>query len=112
VIESSSFVIVLTTFPVDGDAESFARTLVDEQLVACVNVLAPMQSLYRWQGTVEEANERQLVMKTSAASVEALKTRIARLHPYDVPEILVIAVTGGGEAYLRWIAESTPHRRG
>jgi periplasmic divalent cation tolerance protein len=101
------FVIVLTTMPADGDVEALARTLVNERLVACVNVLPPMQSIYRWQGAVEEAAERQLIMKTAADRVEQLKSRLAELHPYDVPEILVLPVSDGGAAYLAWITGST-----
>lgn len=103
----TSYVIVLTTFPVDGDAESLARTIVDERLAACVNLLPPMQSIYRWQGAVEQASERQLVMKTTVRCVDGLKKRIAALHPYDVPEILVLPVGGGAESYLNWIDENT-----
>lgn len=103
----SSIVIVLTTMAADGDAEQLARTLIEERLVACVNVLPPMQSVYRWQGRVEQASERQLIMKTTGARVEALKTRLVELHPYDVPEILVLPISDGGGSYLRWIDENT-----
>jgi periplasmic divalent cation tolerance protein len=99
-------VIVLTTFPADGDIAAFARTLVDERLAACVNVLPPMESTYRWQGAVEQASERQIVIKTTAARLADLNKRIATLHPYDVPELLVLQVAGGGDAYLQWVRES------
>lgn len=101
------FVVVLTTMPADADVEAFARTLVEERLAACVNVLPPMHSTYRWQGAVEQATERQLIMKTAAERVDALKARIAELHPYEVPEILVLPVSDGGAAYLKWLSEST-----
>jgi periplasmic divalent cation tolerance protein len=106
-MEASSFVIVLTTLAADHDAEAFARTLVDERLAACVNILPPMRSIYRWQGAVEHAAECQLVMKTTAGCVEELKTRIAALHPYEMPEILVLSVGGGAERYLDWVQENT-----
>jgi periplasmic divalent cation tolerance protein len=99
-------VIVLTTLPADAEVSSFARMLVDERLAACVNVLAPLQSVYRWEGKVEEASERQLVIKTTAARVEELKARFSTLHPYEVPEMLVLPVAGGGQRYLDWVAES------
>ena len=99
-------VLVLTTLGADADAAALARTLVEERLAACVNVLPPMRSIYRWQGAVEQAAEHQLVIKTTAARVEALKARLADLHPYDLPELLVIAVADGGDRYLRWIADS------
>jgi periplasmic divalent cation tolerance protein len=106
VIQTASFAIVLTTLPADGDVESFARVLVDERLAACVNILPAMQSIYRWEGKVEQASERQLIIKTAAAQVEDLKARIAALHPYDVPEMLVLPVSGGSEGYLQWIRDS------
>jgi periplasmic divalent cation tolerance protein len=106
VIDASAFVIVLTTFPADGDVAAFARALVDERLAACVNVLPPMESTYRWQGAVERASERQVIMKTTAARLADLNTRIAALHPYDVPELLVLPLAGGGDRYLKWVRES------
>ncbi len=103
-------VIVLVTYPTDRDPLPLARMLVDEQLVACVNVLPPMQSVYRWKGKVEQAAEHQLVMKTTRERVEALKARLVDLHPYDVPEVLVLPVIDGGEPYLKWLTESVRQR--
>ena len=103
----SEFVIVLTTFPADGDAEALARTLVTERLAACVNVLPPMVSIYRWKAAVEAASERQLVIKTTAARVAALQDRLTALHSYEVPEFLVLPISEGGEAYLSWLTDST-----
>jgi periplasmic divalent cation tolerance protein len=99
-------VIVLTTWPADGDADRIARMLVDERLAACVSVLPPMQSVYRWKDAVETASERQLLIKTKAASVAALEKRVGELHPYDVPELLVLAIEGGSQPYLAWLRES------
>ena len=82
---NASFVLVLTTLPVDGDAEAFARTLIDERLAACVNILPPMQSIYRWEGTIEQAEERQLLMKTAADRVEELKKRFVDPAPVRGP---------------------------
>lgn len=101
-----SFVIVLTTVPAEGDADALARALVDERLAACVNVLPPMSSIYRWEGTVEQASERQLIVKTTAARVEGVKRRINQLHPYDVPELLVLTVRDGAASYLQWLGDS------
>ena len=103
---SDQFVVVLTTFPADGDAQAFARRLVEERLAACINVLPPMASIYRWKGAVEQAEERQLLVKTVASNVDALIERIRALHPYDVPEILVLKVSSGSPDYLSWLAES------
>lgn len=100
-------VIVLTTLPVDADASAFARTLLDERLVACVHVSAPMSSTYRWEGIIEEESERQLSIKTSRDRIAALWERVRDLHPYDVPEFVVLPIVDGSDAYLRWISEST-----
>jgi periplasmic divalent cation tolerance protein len=80
---------------------------VGERLAACVNVHAPMTSIYRWEGKVEEAQEHQLTIKTTASRTADVIARIQELHPYDVPEILVLPVADGGDAYLRWIREMT-----
>lgn len=101
-----SAVLVLVTYPTDRDPLPLARTLVDEKLVACVNVLPPMQSIYRWEGKVAQAAEHQLVMKTTRARVEALEARLLALHPYDVPELLVLEIVDGGRTYLNWLADS------
>jgi periplasmic divalent cation tolerance protein len=99
--------VVLTTWPVDGDHDAFARTLVAERLAACVNIVAEMQSVYRWEGRIDEARERLVVIKTSRERVAALRERLLQLHPYEVPEFIVVPVVDGSEAYLRWIADST-----
>jgi periplasmic divalent cation tolerance protein len=100
-------VIVLTTMPDDARADELARTLVDERLAACVNVHGPMMSTYRWKGKVERDAERQLVIKTTRDRVSALETRLRALHPYELPEFIVIAVDGGSDAYLKWLDDET-----
>lgn len=99
-------VIVLTTLGADADAAAFARTLVDERLAACVNVLPPMKSIYRWKGNVEEDREQQLFIKTTRDRLDALQKRLHALHPYEVPEFIVLPVIAGSSAYLRWVVES------
>jgi periplasmic divalent cation tolerance protein len=103
----SDLVIILTTMPDDARADELARTLVDERLAACVNVHGPMMSTYRWKGTVERDAERQLVIKTTRARVPALEDRLRALHPYELPEFIVIGPEGGSDAYLRWVGEET-----
>jgi periplasmic divalent cation tolerance protein len=102
--------IVLTTLGADADAAAIARTLVEEQLAACVNILPAMTSVYRWQGAVEQEREQQLVMKTAPARVAALEARLRALHPYELPEFLVLAAQAS-DAYWRWVGESTDSRR-
>jgi periplasmic divalent cation tolerance protein len=106
----SEIVLVLTTAPDDNRAEAWARLLVEERLAACVNVLAPMVSIYRWKGVVERDAERQIVIKTTEDRVAAVRTRLAALHPYELPEFVVVTVADGSEEYVKWVAEQTrPH---
>jgi periplasmic divalent cation tolerance protein len=100
-------VMVLTTLPADADGPAFARGFVEERLAACVNLLPPMESIYRWEAEVAQETERQVVIKTSRERVVALWERVRELHPYDMPEFLVLPIVDGNDAYLRWIAEST-----
>jgi periplasmic divalent cation tolerance protein len=100
-------VIVLITLPADADVVAFANALVDERLAACVNLLPPMESVYRWEGRVEHEAERQLIIKTTRERTETLWERVRELHPYEVPEFVVLSIVDGNDAYLRWIADST-----
>ncbi len=104
----SDFVIVLTTLPVEGDVEHFAAQLVEERLAACVNILPPMRSVYRWKNVIEKADERQLIIKTTTAAVASLEARIRTLHPYDVPEFVVLRIDSGSADYLSWLSGNTP----
>jgi periplasmic divalent cation tolerance protein len=103
---AGNVVLVLTTLGADADAVAFARTIVDERLAACVNVLPVMTSVYRWKGTVEQDREQQVVMKTTADRVDALQTRVRALHSYELPEFLVLPASGGSPTYLDWIRET------
>ena len=91
----------------DREIDSLARTLVEEGLAACVNVLPPMRSTYAWKGAVESADERQVVIKTTRDRVPQLEAPLKALHPYEVPEFLVLTVPDGSRDYLSWLAEST-----
>ena len=102
-----AYVVVLTTIGADVDPASIGMRLVEERLAACVNVLPEMESFFRWHGAVERDRERQLVIKTRAARLPELEQRLHEMHPYDLPEFLVIPVAAGGEAYLRWVSSST-----
>ena len=99
----SPIVFVLTTLGADADAAAFARTLVEEKLAACVSVLPPMISVYRWQGTIEEAREQQLVIKTTADRIAALQERFRNLHPYDLPEFAVMRPEHVSPLYRDWV---------
>lgn len=99
--------LVLTTLPPETDADAFARALVGERLAACVSILPEMRSIYSWKGSLEDARERQVLIKTTRERVPALQARIGELHPYEVPEFIVLPVADGSDPYLRWLAEST-----
>ena len=106
VVSEHAYVIVLTTMPPGPEALGLARTLVDERLAACVNVLPEMQSIYRWADGIQQDGEQQLLIKTAAARVARLQARLAELHPYDLPECVVVPVVAGSEAYLDWVGAS------
>ena len=99
--------IVLTTMPDDPRADELARTLVEENLAACVNVHGPMTSTYRWKGNVERDAERQVVIKTARSRVAALEARVRQLHPYDLPEFIVIDTARASDGYGTWVSEMT-----
>jgi len=98
----TDLIIVLTTMPDDDRADALARTLVDEQLAACVHVHAPVSSTYRWKGAVELDTERPLLIKTSRQRLPELEQRLRALHPYELPEFVVLSAEAG-DAYGRWV---------
>ena len=100
----SDLVLVLTTMPDDHRADELARTLVDERLAACVNVHGTMRSTYRWQGQLACDPERQVVIKTARARLPDLEARLRALHPYELPELVVLSAETGSAAYLAWVA--------
>jgi periplasmic divalent cation tolerance protein len=102
----SRLVLVLTTMPDDDRAAELARKLVDERLAACVNVHAPMTSTYRWRGTTEREAERQIVIKTTIDRLPSLEGRLRELHPYELPE-LVILTGEASDAYATWVEAET-----
>ena len=96
--------VVLVTCPHPEAAAALARTLVEEGLAACGNVLPGLRSIYRWEGEVQDESETLLVLKTTAARFEPLRERVVALHPYQVPEVLSLAVDAGHAPYLAWVA--------
>jgi periplasmic divalent cation tolerance protein len=98
--------VVLVTAGSSEEAECIARTLVEEGLVACVNLVPGIRSIYRWQGKVADDGEILLVAKTRRDSFAALERRVRELHSYDVPEVLALAVVDGSAGYLHWLAEA------
>jgi periplasmic divalent cation tolerance protein len=98
-------VIILTTLGASADAAAFARLLVNDRLAACVNVLPPMTSVYCWKGAIEEDREQQLVIKTTSDRVAAVEARFRELHPYELPEFLVLSATASA-SYVEWLGQS------
>ncbi|HIG99037.1 MAG TPA: divalent-cation tolerance protein CutA [Thermoplasmata archaeon] len=99
-------IVYLTTDSIES-AKSIARSLVKEKLAACVHILPKIESIYRWQGKIEEANECVLLAKTTDRNVEKTIQKIRSLHPYEVPEILVLPPVGGLKEYLDYVDEET-----
>lgn len=104
---STSVVIVLTSVPSSATGEEIARTLVLEKLAACVNIGAPMTSVYHWRGHLARESEHQLAIKTTLDRLAAVEERVTQLHPYELPEFLVCEAIGGSSGYLAWIRAET-----
>lgn len=102
-----SFRLVFTTLPDADSAGKIAKQLVEHRLAACVNVLAPCRSIYRWQGDVQEDGEVPLIIKTTADRLPALRDWLQLNHPYELPEIVAVEVVDGLPDYLAWVADST-----
>jgi len=101
----NELILILTTMPDDDRADRLARTLVEERLAACVNVHRTMTSTYRWQGQVEIEAERQIVIKTTADRRSAVETRLRALHPYELPEFVVLNAQAS-DAYAAWVTDA------
>jgi periplasmic divalent cation tolerance protein len=98
--------IVLTTAGSQDEARRIANTLVERKLTACVNIISKVQSIYRWEGKIQEAEEWLLLIKSTAPLFEKLRDAIKELHPYELPECLSLPVDAGSEEYLNWISGS------
>ena len=99
--------LVLTNVPDQATAETLAASLIDARLAACVNILAPCHSLYRWQGSLATASEIPLLIKTSGERYAALEAAIRQYHPYEVPEVIALPIAHGLPAYLAWLVCET-----
>jgi periplasmic divalent cation tolerance protein len=98
--------LVCSTFPEIETARRIAQQLVTERLAACANIIPAVESIYRWQGKIENAPETLVLFKTTAARYEALQNKLKSLHPYEVPEIICLRIADGLPEYLRWVSES------
>jgi periplasmic divalent cation tolerance protein len=98
--------VVLTTTPSEEEARQIARALVGERLAACVNIIPKVESIYRWQDKVEEAEEYLLLIKTTESAFALLQEKLKELHSYELPECVALAMTAGSPTYLKWIDDS------
>ena len=102
----SKHIVVFISAPNEDEAANLARTLVEERLCACVNIMPKLRSIYRWEGEICDEPEVMMIAKTSAAMAEALVKRAGELHSYDVPEIICLPIVTGSSEYLEWIEAS------
>ena len=102
----SDKLIVLTTAGSETEAHKMAQTLVERRLAACVNIIPRIQSVYRWEGKVEETEECLLLIKTMKAREDQVRTAIRELHTYDLPECIAIPIESGSAEYLMWLSDS------
>jgi periplasmic divalent cation tolerance protein len=100
-------VIVYSTIDKIQDARRIATKLVEEKLVACVNIIPKIESIYRWKGKIESSNECVIMAKTVDKNVKKVITKIKALHPYELPDIIVLPIIGGLKEYLEYIADET-----
>lgn len=105
-----SVVVAISNAPDLATAETIARALVEERLAACVNLLSPCRSIYRWQGAIEDATEVPMLIKSTRRRWVALEARLRELHPYDVPELIALTPAAISPAYASWVMAQT--RRG
>ena len=99
--------LILTNLPDAASAEHLARALVEARAAACVNVLSPCRSIYRWEGRLEAAEETPLLIKTTAVNYPKVEAIVRERHPYDLPELIALPITNGLPAYLDWLAMET-----
>jgi periplasmic divalent cation tolerance protein len=102
-----STLLVLTNLPDLASAEKLAAALVELRLAACVNVLAPCRSVYRWQGAVQKEEEHPVLIKTTRERYAALEAAIRAAHPYELPEIVAVPIERGLPGYLQWVIDET-----
>jgi len=104
--------IVLSTAASEEEARKIAQALVARRLAACVNIVGPIHSVYRWKGAVESAAEHLLIIKTTSAAFPRVRDAIRELHSYELPECVMLSIEAGSEDYLHWIEESVDREIG
>jgi periplasmic divalent cation tolerance protein len=99
--------VIYITAPNEEEGAKIARTLVEERLAGCVNIVKPIRSIYRWQDNIEDDTEALMIVKTQKRLFESLESRVRELHSYSVPEIIAVPVVEGSKDYLKWLEEVT-----
>lgn len=101
----TEFLQITTTIGTRPDAERIATELVSRRLAGCVQISGPIASTFRWQGKIETAEEWMCLIKTGREQLDAIRSLLAEIHPYEVPELIATPIVDGGEAYLKWLAD-------
>jgi periplasmic divalent cation tolerance protein len=99
-------VLAFSTFPDAETARKISRKLIEENVAACANIIPQIESIYRWQGQIEQGNETLVLFKTTAAGFAAFEEKLKALHPYEVPEIICTPIDRGSAAYLEWVRQN------
>src|SRR4030066_1283743 len=102
-----NFIVVLVTCGSEEEALKISRSLVEERLAACVNLISPVRSIYRWEGKIWDEKEWLLMIKTQRKRFKEIETKVKSLHSYSVPEIIALPIIAGSSSYLDWLAEMT-----
>ena len=105
-MKNNDYAVLLVTAKDIPEAQKIADGLLRAKLVACANIVPGVQSLFWWQGKIDQANEVLLVLKTKAERIKEIITKVKSLHSYDVPEIIAVPIIAGAEDYLKWLADS------
>jgi len=100
------YIIAITTTPSKNEAEKIAKTLLEERLIACANIIGPVQSLFWWQGKIDEAQEHLILMKTRKDLFSKLSEKVKALHSYQIPEIIAVPIVEGFKPYMEWLESS------
>ncbi|MFZ2196285.1 MAG: divalent-cation tolerance protein CutA [Thermodesulfovibrionales bacterium] len=104
---TTEYITVFITAPTEEEASKISRTIVEERLAACVNIIRSVRSIYRWQGRIEDESEVLMIVKTKRTLFDRLQGRVKELHSYTVPEIIGLSVIEGGKEYLDWLGQET-----
>ncbi|MBI2559607.1 MAG: divalent-cation tolerance protein CutA [Planctomycetes bacterium] len=105
--EKKGYIIIFVTASSVEEGQKIGRTLVEERLVACINIVSPIQSIFQWQGRVSDEREALLIAKTKSALFNDIVVRVKKLHSYKVPEIIAVPIVDGSQDYLNWISAET-----